>query len=66
MSNPRRARRCRGTWASNSSQPVPARTRDTDSRSGAEIDCQAATFDLNILNAAGRTSNGLKCVVGDF
>ena len=32
---------------------------------GFTFNCQAATFDLSIFSAAGRASNGLKCVVGD-
>jgi predicted outer membrane repeat protein len=33
---------------------------------GFEFNVQAATLDLSILSPAGRSSNGLKCVVGDI
>ena len=33
---------------------------------GFEINCQAATFDASIFSNAGRTSNGLKCTLGDL
>ena len=32
---------------------------------GFELNCQAATFDLSIFSSAGRSSNGLKCNLGD-